>query len=82
MARLRKSKRPEVKPRNYNLTIICSGYLCPKADRCRRFKDAVKFHEEMKKNDPGYSPNVVFQSPTISDTGKCVHFIQDISETP
>lgn len=79
MSRLRKSSHVELTPRNSKPTLICSGYLCTKAIRCRRFKEAQKFHRLMLSN-PGAAPkNVVFQSSTINSNGKCVYFIEDHS---
>lgn len=79
MSRLRKSSHVELTPRNSKPTLICSGYLCTKAIRCRRFKEAQKFHRLMLSN-PGAAPkNVVFQSSTINSNGKCVYFIEDLS---
>ena len=45
MSRLRKSSHVELTPRNSKPTLICSGYLCTKAIRCRRFKEAQKFYK-------------------------------------
>lgn len=79
MSRLKKSSPAEQTPRRSKPTLICSGYLCTKAIRCRRFKEAQKFHKWLVLN-PGAAPkNVIFQSSTINDNGKCVYFIEDLS---
>ena len=80
MARLNKSTPAELKPRNRKPTLLCSGYLCPKAERCKRFKDTHAFHRRMilySSSDPG---NVIFQSSTVNANGKCVYFIEDLSD--
>ena len=79
MSRLKKSSPAELVPRNNKPTLICSGYCCTKAIRCRRFKEAQKFHKLMLSNPCTTPKNVVFQSSTINDNGKCVYFIEDLS---
>lgn len=76
MTRLKKTSRAELTPHRIKPTLIYSGYLCPKAARCLRFKDAQDFHRRMVSH-PGARPgNVVFQSPTINANGYCVYFIE------
>lgn len=79
MSLLKKSSRPELSNRKAEVTLVCSGYLCPKADRCRRFRDAVAFHRIATRPGGADISNVVFQSPTINDNGKCVYFVEDLS---
>lgn len=79
MSRLKKSSPVELSPRRSKPTLICSGYCCTKATRCRRFKEAQRFHNMMAQNPDSAPGNVVFQSPTINDNGKCVYFIEDLS---
>lgn len=79
MSRLRKSSHVELTPRNSKPTLICSGYLCTKAIRCRRFKDVQRFFKVLDKNPDSVPKNVVFQSSTINSNGKCVYFIEDLS---
>lgn len=80
MGRLRKKQAAEQTPRDSKPTLICSGYLCSKAIRCRRFKEAQKFFKQMRSNPGAVPKNVVFQSSTINSNGKCVYFIEDLSE--
>lgn len=72
--RLRKNRISEVKPRRDKAEILCSGYLCPLAERCHRFVKALLWQKEMASGKP--NPNVVFQSPSVNSNGKCVYFIQ------
>lgn len=79
MSRLRKSSHVELTPRNSKPTLICSGYLCTNAIRCLRFKEAQRFFKVLDKNPESVPKNVVFQSSTINDNGKCVYFIEDLA---
>lgn len=73
---LKRNRINEVKPRKDKAQILCSGYLCPLAERCHRFVKAVDWHRSMVSQAGNPNTNVVFQSPTVNSNGKCVYFIQ------
>lgn len=79
-----KLKRPrinEVKPRRDKAEILCSGYLCPLAESCHRFRKASDWFHKMSASGDSVNHNVVFQSPTFNEvTGKCVYFLQSITK--